>query len=182
MTVGILALQGCVAPHFEIFSKLGHPAIAVKNLSDLKSVERLILPGGESSTMLKLMERQGLLQALIDFGRTNPIWGICAGSILLAKEVRHPEQASLGLIDIRATRNFYGSQLEYFRETIKFLNRDISVDFIRAPLLEPLSAAVSILAKRAEQAVLLQQGKILASSFHTELGQNLCIHEHFLAL
>ena len=182
MTVGILALQGCVSPHQVMLAKLGQNSREVRNLADLEAVDRLILPGGESSTMLKLMERQNLLPALREFGKTQAIWGICAGSILLAKEVKNPEQRSLNLIEIRATRNFYGSQLESFSEEIECLNKTITVDFIRAPLLEALSNKVIILAKRSEQAILMQQGRILVSSFHTELRADPSLHQYFLSL
>lgn len=184
MTVGVLALQGCVEPHITMLHRLGVNAIRVRLPSDLEKVDRLILPGGESTTMLRLMERVELTAPLKEFGKTHPLWGICAGSILLATEVRHPEQRSLGLIPVRATRNFYGSQIESFTTPLEidFLGSAINADFIRAPLLEPLSPEVKIHARHQEMTVLMQHRRILVSSFHVELGQDTRLHEYFLSL
>jgi pyridoxal 5'-phosphate synthase pdxT subunit len=122
--------------------------------------------------------------ALAEFGKTHPLWGVCAGSILIASKVSRPEQRSFNLIDMHAIRNFYGSQLNSFKTPLKVekLGSDLSVDFIRAPKLEPLSDKVSVLALHNGAPVLLQQGKILASSFHVELGEDTKLHEYFAGL
>ena len=185
MNVGVLALQGCVEPHLRMLSKLGVGAAEVRSPADLSLVDRLILPGGESTTMIKLAQRSGLWAALRDFGRAKPVWGVCAGAILISKETVGPAQESLGCIEIRARRNFYGSQLDSFSAEIEIpvlAGGRIHVDFIRAPLLEPLSKAVTVLAQHQGQSVLLQQGRVLASSFHVELGEDPRLHQYFLEM
>ncbi|RIL09446.1 MAG: pyridoxal 5'-phosphate synthase glutaminase subunit PdxT, partial [Proteobacteria bacterium] len=144
MAVGILALQGAVEPHISHIENLGQSAVKVRSAADLQEIERLILPGGESSTMLNLMQRHELMEPLREFGRRRPIWGVCAGAILLANEVVSPKQPSLKLMAIRATRNFYGSQLNSFKKEVSIepLGIDVKADFIRAPKLERLSSNV----------------------------------------
>ncbi len=186
--VGVLALQGAIEPHILMLKSLGHEALRVRNADELSQVDRLILPGGESSSMLRIIEREQLWQPLLDFGRSKPVWGICAGAILLAQRVLHPEQACLGLIEVEAWRNYYGSQLDSFSENIEILPLQCSmqVDFIRAPLLKPLSGLVQILAQRKTadgvQALLLRQNNILLSSFHTELGSDPRLHQYFCGM
>lgn len=132
--------------------------------------------------MLHLMEKAQLTSALRDFGKTHAVWGICAGAILIAQEVTSPEQYSLGLIPVRARRNYYGSQADSFKDSIKidFLNAPMEVDFIRAPLLEALSRDVRAHATHDGHGVLLQHGHIMVSAFHVELGQDTRLHEYFL--
>lgn len=184
MTTGVLALQGCISPHLEMLSRIGEEALRVTSPEHLTRVDRLILPGGESTTMLSLMERFGLFDSLADFGRRRPVWGICAGAILMAKEVHNPKQRSLQLMDIMAERNHYGSQRESFKASIQIdvIRQSIEADFIRAPLLRPTSKTVQILATHGQDTVLMQQGKLLAASFHVELGDNPRLHEYFLAI
>lgn len=182
--VGILALQGAVSPHVEIYSSIGVTAFEVRNSNDLKKVKRLIIPGGESTTMLRLLKQSTLWSALLEFGKNNPVWGICAGSILIAKEVTHPEQASLGFIDVKAERNFYGSQRESFSDEVNFLSLETTkkVDFIRAPKLSALSEKVEVLGMHKETPVFFQQGKTLACSFHIELTGEPLLHKYFLSI
>ena len=186
--VGILGYQGCIQPHVTLLKKLGITPVIVSSEDHLHQVDRLILPGGESTTMLKFIDGQGLAPALIEFGKKNPVWGICAGAILIAKEVLHPTQRSLGLIDIRATRNFYGSQLDSFTREIPFPILDGKVmkcHFIRAPLLTTFEAShtrekVTSLAEVDGQPVFFAQGKVWACSFHVELGTDPSLHEVFV--
>lgn len=183
-STGILALQGCIDPHLTVLNKLNIPAVKVRTVEDLKRIDRIILPGGESTAMLKLLARTGLENALIDFAHTNPVWGICAGSILLASKVSNPSQRSWGLINIHAMRNYYGSQRESFKTTLSIpsLGEEFLVDFIRAPKLEPLGSEVEVLAKHESDAVLLRAGNILVSSFHIELGDDTRLHQYFAEL
>ena len=183
-TVGVLALQGCIDPHLTILNKLNIPTVKVRTVEDLSRVDRIILPGGESTTMLKLLGRTGLEGALIDFARTHPVWGICAGSILLATKVSNPSQRSFGLIDIHAIRNYYGSQRESFKTSlsIPLIGNEINVDFIRAPKLEPLRDDVEVLAQYGEDAVLLRAKNIMVSSFHVELSDETRLHQYFAEL
>ncbi len=182
--VGILALQGCVEQHREIFSSLGAECRLIRLPEELREVDRLVLPGGESTTMLKLIRSLNLWEPLLNFGKTKAVWGICAGAILIAKKVSHPEQQSLGLIDIHAIRNFYGSQRESFNAEVAIPSLKIAprVDFIRAPKLEALSSQVQILGTRSDEAVLFRQGSVLASSFHIELSKESALHQYFLSL
>jgi len=184
MKVGILALQGCVAPHMTLFEGLGVNCTKVRNAQELSEVSRLVIPGGESTTMLLLLKRSSLFSELVNFARSKPLWGICAGAILIAKEVLNPQQDCLGLMEILATRNHYGSQLESFNESVWIdpLEKDLKAQFIRAPQLRPLSEKVEVLASRNGDAVFLKQNNIIATSFHTELGHDSSLHEFFLGL
>lgn len=184
MDVGILALQGCIQPHIDACSRLGALARPVRFAEELAQAKRLIIPGGESTTMLSLLERRGLLEELARFARSKPVWGVCAGAILLARQVLNPQQKSLALMDIRATRNYYGCQLDSFKARVEvgILDLTTEVDFIRAPLLEPLSTQVGVLASHDSHAVLLKQGRLLASSFHIELSHETALHKYFLLM
>ncbi len=184
MHVGVLALQGCVDPHFQHINSLGALGVKVKTTSDLESVDRIILPGGESTTMLKLLHSTDLFSALIKFGQTKPIWGICAGAILLAKKVLDPEQESLELIDIQAKRNYYGSQLDSFESEISIepLQSEMKAQFIRAPLLTLLGDNATPIGFDDQTPVLFKQNRILAGSFHVELASDLRLHEYFLSI
>lgn len=183
-TVGVLALQGCVTPHLEKLQHLEVASLPVRSAGDLAKIDGLILPGGESTTMLHLMKRGDLFSALCTFCSDKPCWGVCAGAILLAKEVVNPEQDSFGVIDIRATRNFYGSQLDSFTAPVKTTfasnSEGISVDFIRAPKLEALKSNVAALAFHEGNPVMFEQDNVIVSSFHPELGESLEFHRYFL--
>ena len=189
-TVGILGYQGCIEPHEAIFKALQVNCIRVRTPQDLGRVDRIILPGGESTTMLRFMKLHGMFPALQEFAKSHPVWGICAGAILLASEVTNPAQDSLQLIDIAAHRNFYGSQLDSFNAQINIdlCAEPITAQFIRAPLLTPLKSAKSgrsdalkIHAYYNDQPVFFSQGNVWACSFHVELGSNLELHRRFVA-
>ena len=190
-TVGILGYQGCIEPHEAILDKLKTPHIRVRTTTDLSLVDRLILPGGESTTMLRFMKLANMVEPLRLFAKSNPVWGICAGSILAATEVINPSQDSLKIIDITAHRNFYGSQLDSFTTEVKLdlLDKPIEVNFIRAPLLSPCKKQVIATTENMplrvhgyinDQPVFFSQGSVWASSFHVELGANTALHELFL--
>lgn len=182
---GVLALQGAVEPHLEMLCRVGTESRRVRSPDDLVGVTHLILPGGESTTMLKLLKKSGLDSAINAFAMEHkPIWGICAGAILIAKEVSHPVQESLGLMDIHAVRNHYGCQLDSFQSKIESKTLDISFEaqFIRAPLLRPISDRVQIIATHDGNPVWLKQESIMATSFHVELGDSTKLHEYFLSL
>lgn len=188
-TVGILGYQGCIEPHESLLSKLNVEHIRVLLPEDLSRIDRLILPGGESTTMLKFIKSYGMMSHLREFCRSRPVWGICAGAILLASEVSNPDQDSLKVIDIAAHRNFYGPQTESFSTEleINLLRSPIEVHFIRAPLLAQTSAKsagkpVQIHASFQGQPVFFSQGTIWACSFHAELGKETALHEEFLRL
>lgn len=185
--VGILGYQGAIEPHEEMLSRLGVASVRVRTVEELATVDRLILPGGESSTILRFLKLYGLLSPLQHFARTKPTWGICAGSILLARSVTNPSQDSLNAIDIAAHRNFYGSQLDSFPTTLSIagISHPIGAQFIRAPLLTPLDESegrppLVVLAKHENTPVFFQQGSVWACSFHVELGSDPALHELFL--
>jgi 5'-phosphate synthase pdxT subunit len=188
--VGILGYQGCIEPHEVIFRKLSIPCARIRTPEELATVDRLIIPGGESTTMLKFLKLHSMIPALRDFAKSRPVWGICAGAILVASEVTNPEQDSLKLIDIAAHRNFYGSQVESFTRQLQvnLLPRPIEAHFIRAPLLAKTSSAssankeVEIQAHVEDQPVFFTQGHIWACSFHVELGSDTALHEAFTRL
>lgn len=189
MLVGVLGLQGCVSPHIRMLQSLGVEACSVRTIQELKRVSHLIMPGGESSTMLKLLQRDDLFNEIKSFGKRHPIWGICAGAILLAREVENPRQASMDLIGIKAHRNHYGSQLDSFETEISCARlpvsepkRALKAQFIRAPLLQPLDVEIKILAEHNQNAVLMQADRILVSSFHVELGVDSRLHKYFLGI
>ena len=184
MVVGILALQGCIGPHEKNLNKLGIESVRVRSKGDLDSVDRIILPGGESTTMLRLLNVSNLLEPLRDFSKSNPTWGVCAGAILLAKEVTHPVQDSLALMNMRAYRNYYGSQLYSFSTEINvaFSDSALTVDFIRAPAFELLNDEPEVLSHHKDKPILVREGHLLASAFHVELKENTAFYEYFLAL
>jgi 5'-phosphate synthase pdxT subunit len=189
-TVGILGYQGCIEPHEAMYASLGVPCIRVRTPEELAAVDRLILPGGESTTMLKFLSLHSMIDPIRSFAKTHPVWGICAGAILIASEVTNPSQSCLSLIDIAAHRNFYGSQLDSFTTplAIDFLPHPVEAHFIRAPLLSLRTTGVArtgevqVHAYHDTQPVFFTQGHIWACSFHVELGSDTALHQHFAEL
>ncbi len=185
MKVGILALQGDFEAHAAVLSRLGVEWGYVKRPEDLAAVEALIIPGGESTTFLKFLERDGFLNELRHFAEQGkPMFGTCAGAILLAKEVTNPPQASLGLLDITVERNAYGRQLESaVRQGRSVLEGGpMEMVFIRAPVIRRLGPGVRVLAECDGLPVAVQQGSCLVATFHPELTADTTLHEHFLQL
>lgn len=191
VTVGILGFQGAIEPHEERLNELGIPHLRVTESSHLEKINAIILPGGESTTMLKLLNSRLLFEPLKEFCLHNPVWGICAGAILVAKEVINPAQQSLGIINIRAERNSYGSQLDSFSgtvEPISPLNDAIEVDFIRAPRLFPITernntaTGVRPIYSYQGNPVGFVQGRCMVTAFHTELRKNYTLYNHLLSL
>lgn len=186
-SVGVLALQGGVAEHIAILRKLGCEAHEIRIPADLKSISALFIPGGESTTLIFLMNRWKLTHPLIEMGNNGfPIFGTCAGAVLLSSEISEKEhtvkQESLKLANVKAIRNFFGRQTSSFVESIEVsgLNEPFEGIFIRAPLLLPLSRDVKILSRIEDGPVLLQQDNLWLSSFHPELTQDSRIHRLFL--
>lgn len=163
--VGILALQGAVTPHLPHLAALGFEAREVRRPEDLPGCDGLILPGGESSTMLRLIGTFGLEKPLAEAFRTIPAWGICAGCILLARTVTHPAQRSFGCLDIAVERNAYGSQVQSHEDIID----GYPVSFIRAPVIRSVGAGAETLATHRGTAAWVRQGRIMATTFHPEL-------------
>ncbi|MGD0965207.1 MAG: pyridoxal 5'-phosphate synthase glutaminase subunit PdxT [Candidatus Acidiferrales bacterium] len=185
MKIGILAIQGDYQAHADVLDRLGVEHRYVRRPEDLTGLSGIILPGGESSTHLKVMTEEGLFGALKQFATNgSAFFGTCAGAILLAREVHGPPQASLGLIDISVLRNGYGRQLASDVHTgpTKLRKEPLEMVFIRAPIIESIGRGVEILAEDAGHPVLVEQGRILASTFHPELTSDPTVHEHFLEM
>jgi len=181
-TIGVLALQGDFDAHRERLEELGAEVDLVRDPERLETVDALVIPGGESTTFLKFLERRGFLDRLKDFVRTKPTFGTCAGAILLAKEVVGPQQASLGVLDVRVRRNAYGRQVESSIRIGSFGGTPLEMVFIRAPKVEEVGSCVEILAREGDDPVLLQEGRVLAATFHPELSADTRVHEKFLKI
>jgi pyridoxal 5'-phosphate synthase pdxT subunit len=185
MTIGIIAIQGDYEAHAKALDRLAAPHTYVRRPEDLASLAGVILPGGESTTHLKVMQEEGLFDALKQFAASGgAFFGTCAGAILLAREVHGPAQDSLGLLDVSILRNGYGRQLASdIREgRTKLRSEPMEMVFIRAPIIESVGKGVEVLAEDAGHAVLVQEGRILAATFHPELTADTTVHEHFLKL
>jgi 5'-phosphate synthase pdxT subunit len=185
--IGVLALQGDFALHSQALERLEVDAVEVRKPEALADLDGLILPGGESTTLLRLIDEWHFVPALEKFHATGkPVFGTCAGLILLAREVLHPVQPSLGLIDVAVERNAYGRQRESFevRGSITLAGRAIPVDmvFIRAPRIRRVGPEVETLATHAGAPVLARQGTVLVATFHPELTDDLTVHRYFCDL
>jgi 5'-phosphate synthase pdxT subunit len=183
MKIGILAIQGDYEAHAGVLERLGVAHSYVRNPADLTGLSGIVLPGGESSTHLKIMKEEGLFGALKQFAANGgAFFGTCAGAILLAREVHGPAQASLGLIDISVLRNGYGRQLasDVHSGPTKLHKEPLEMVFIRAPIIESIGPGVEVLAEDAGHPVLVEQGRVLASTFHPELTSDSTVHQHFL--
>ena len=182
LTIGVLALQGDYDAHRQTLNRLGVKSVLVRKPEELDGIDGLVIPGGESSTFLKFLEREGFLTKLRDFVAQKPSFGTCAGAILLAKEVINPKQESLGVLDIAIQRNAYGRQIDSTILTgpTKLDGAPMEMVFIRAPRIERTGPAVEVLAERDNHPVLVKQGKTLAATFHPELSTDTRVHELFL--
>ncbi len=158
----------------------GAHAVEVRTAAELDAADGLVLPGGESTTMLKLLHREGLFEPLKTFGQTKPIFGTCAGAILLATQVTSPEQESLGLMDIGVQRNAYGRQLDSRVVTLPSTLGDLEAVFIRAPIIRSVGPEVKVLATYNNDPVLAEQGRHLVATFHPELTADPRVHAYFL--
>jgi pyridoxal 5'-phosphate synthase pdxT subunit len=187
LRVGVLALQGDFARHTQALGRAGAAGVEVRNPAELAELDGLVLPGGESTTLLRLIDDGDFVPALRAFHAAGkPLFGTCAGLILLAREVRCPAQFSLGLIDVAVERNAYGRQRESFeaRGTVMLAGRPTSLDlvFIRAPRIRRVGPGVETLAVHAGDPVLAQQGTVLVSTFHPELTEDPTVHRYFCDL
>jgi 5'-phosphate synthase pdxT subunit len=180
--VGVLALQGDFEAHAAALTQAGAEAVEVRTAEELRGVQALVIPGGESTTMLKLLDVTGLKEEVRQFGETKPIFGTCAGAILVARRVTNPVQESLGLLDIDVQRNAYGRQLDsrIVRIEPEFAGGDLEAVFIRAPIIRHAGPGVKVLASYNGDPVLVEQGRHLVATFHPELGKDARIHRLFL--
>jgi pyridoxal 5'-phosphate synthase pdxT subunit len=188
--IGILALQGAYEAHAKTLATLGVTTRLIRTPDQLftaegaPSVDGLIIPGGESTTMLKFLERNGFLETLVSLVRTLPTFGTCAGAILLANDVQNPPQISLGALDITVERNAYGRQIDstILTAPTELPGGPLEMVFIRAPRITRTGPKVETLATRDGSPVLVRQNHILAATFHPELGHDLRVHQLFLDL
>jgi pyridoxal 5'-phosphate synthase pdxT subunit len=183
LRIGVLALQGDFDAHRKRVEELGAEAVLVRNLDQLAEVDGLIIPGGESSAFLKLLGEQGV-EKLKQFVQAKPVFGTCAGAILLAREIENPSQAGLGALDIRVRRNAYGRQRDSFvaEAETELGPAPLEMVFIRAPRIERLGQDVEVLARQGRDPVLVRQGHVMAATFHPELSTDRRVHEYFLRL
>ncbi|HEX3118587.1 MAG TPA: pyridoxal 5'-phosphate synthase glutaminase subunit PdxT [Candidatus Acidoferrum sp.] len=185
MKIGILAVQGDFAAHAKMLADLGADSVEVRTPADLEGCDGLILPGGESTTQLQFLQEEGLDKAIRKFAADNrPIFGTCAGAILLASEVKNPKQDSLGLLDMTVLRNGYGRQVHSDVVTGKTTLHDepLEMVFIRGPIFERIGRDVEVLAEFANKPALVQKGNIMAAAFHPELTTDTTVHRRFLEL
>lgn len=186
--VGVLAIQGDFHKHIDSLIACGHPATDIRDVrtpKDVAQIDRLIIPGGESTTVGLLLERFGTADAIQEKAKAGmPIWGTCMGMILLANEVEDRKQFTLGLLDISVRRNAFGAQIHSFEAEVPFskLDEPILGVFIRAPIVTEHSIEVEVLSEYSNQIVAVQQGNILGTSFHPELTPDIRLHQYFLGL
>jgi 5'-phosphate synthase pdxT subunit len=181
MTIGVLALQGDFDAHRIRLEELGAKVVLVRKPEQFDEVDGLVIPGGESSTFLKLLGAEGF-EKLKEFVRVKPTFGTCAGAILLAKEVENPKQEGLGVLDVRIRRNAYGRQLESSIREGKLEGSSIEMVFIRAPKFERLGPGVEVIATEGNDPVAVRQGRVMAATFHPELSDDTRVHQAFLDL
>src|SRR5579883_94019 len=179
--VGVLALQGDFDAHQKALERAGAgEVVPVRTAAELAAVEGLVIPGGESTTMLKLLRVTNLFDELREFGQKKPIFGTCAGAILLAHEVSRPEQESLDLMDIGVERNAYGRQIDSRIVKLPSESGELEAVFIRAPIIRRVGPEVKILAKYNDDPVLVEQGRHMVATFHPELTEDPRVHARFL--
>ena len=185
MQVGVLALQGAFAAHSDCLTSIGVQSIEVRTPEQLSSVDALLMPGGESSTMSQLLESSGLFDPIAArIADGMPVFGTCAGMILLASEILdgRSDQRNFSAIDISVRRNAFGRQVDSFEATIKSSVGDFHGVFIRAPRIERVGDQVEILGSINDEPVLVRQGNVLAASFHPELSNDARLHEYFVSI
>lgn len=182
--IGVLAIQGDYDAHARALREAGADPVLVRKSEQLAGVDGLIIPGGESTTFLKFLERDGFLASLQEFVRTKPTFGTCAGCILLAKEVTHPAQSSLGVLNVTVERNAYGRQIDSSIQTgdTQLPGGPLEMVYIRAPRIVKAGDGVQVLAERDGSPVLVEQGHIMAATFHPELSSDRRVHQRFVDL
>ena len=186
MKVGVLGLQGDVREHVAAVERLGAAPVVVKRPAEIDDVSGMIIPGGESTTIGKLLQRFGLLEPLTARARAGmPLYGTCAGMILMAARITgdHPAPHRLGVLDVTVRRNAYGRQSDSFETELHLKGDDVPLPatFIRAPVVEEVGPGVEVLAEHDGLPVLVREGRFLASSFHPEMNADDRVHELFLA-
>src|SRR6266852_909858 len=183
--IGILAVQGDFAAHAAMLAGMAIETVEVRTPAELESCDGLILPGGESTTQLQFLQEEGLYEAIKKFAAEDKaIFGTCAGAILLATEVKNPQQESLGLLDMTVLRNGYGRQVhsDVVSGPSALKSEPMEMVFIRGPIFERVGPDVEVLAEYAGKPALVQKGQILAAAVHPELTDDTTVHQRFLEL
>jgi 5'-phosphate synthase pdxT subunit len=183
--IGVLALQGAVAEHLRMLQQAGVEAVPIKKVSQLESISGLVIPGGESTTIGKLIRQYGFLEPLLDLAQKGfPLFGTCAGMIILAKNIAGQTDVHLGLMDIHVQRNAFGRQRESFETDLSIdgVAPDFRAVFIRAPLILEVDETVQVIAKHQDQIVAARQGNYLVASFHPELTDDARLHAFFVQM
>lgn len=187
MKIGVLAIQGDFDAHRRRLEELGAEVVLVRKPEQLDEIDALVIPGGESTTFLKVLGEKGF-QKLGDFVRSKPTFGTCAGAIMLAKEIENPPQKGLGAMDITVRRNAYGRQIDSFIApssavaAVEAGGGPLEMVFIRAPKIAQVGPGVEVLARQGDDPVLVRQGKSLAATFHPELSDDSRVHAFFLKM
>lgn len=183
-TIGVLALQGDYEAHARAFAGGGVRTVLVRNANELSSIDGLVLPGGESTTMLKFLEKDRFFDALVEFASAKPVFATCAGCILLAREVLHPTQRSLGVLDVTVERNAYGRQIDSAILTLptELSGGPLEMVFIRSPRITRVGDGVQVLAQRDSFPTLVRQGHLLAATFHPEMSADTRVQQLFLEI
>jgi pyridoxal 5'-phosphate synthase pdxT subunit len=184
ITIGVLALQGDYEAHARAFANAGARTVLVRKPEELKGLDGLVLPGGESTTMLKFLEGHGFFDSLGEFVAITPCFATCAGCILVAREVLHPKQRSLGVLDATVERNAYGRQVDSTILTLptELPGGPLEMVFIRAPRITRVGPGVKVLAQRDGFPALVRQGKLLAATFHPEMTTDTRVQQLFLEM
>ena len=187
LSIGVLSVQGGVAEHVRMVEKLGHEAVLVRRTEHLTNIDGLVLPGGESTTMSRLLRLSGMIEPLREAIQGGlPAFGTCAGMIMLATTVldTRPDAESLGVIDVTVRRNAFGRQKDSFEGELDFTGIDNPVDsvFIRAPHIEEVGEDVQVLATVGSRVVAARQNHVLVTSFHPELTEDLQVHQYFVEM
>ena len=180
--IGVLAIQGDYAAHAEALTEVGAIPVEVRKAGELAGLDGLILPGGESTTLLRFLEKRRFFELLQEFCRTKPVFGTCAGVILLAREVLNPPQRSLGVFDATIERNAYGRQIDSAIVTAEtaLAGGPLEMVFIRAPRIIKTGPGVEVLARRDGFPTLAREGRVLAATFHPELSHDRRVHRLFV--
>lgn len=182
--IGVLAIQGDYAAHAVALADAGADPVEIRNPEELDGLDGLVLPGGESTTMLKFLEKRGFFEALQGYCEGHPVFGTCAGSILLAREVTHPPQRSLGVLDAAVERNAYGRQIDsaILEAETSLQGGPLEMVFIRAPRITKVGPGVEVLALRDGFPTLVREGRVMAATFHPELSADRRVHRMFVEL
>ncbi len=182
MLIGILAVQGDFARHFSKIKRLGIEALEVKTEKDLRRTDGLIIPGGESTTIKKVLDAGGLYSAVRDYTLKKPVFGTCAGCIMLAQKLVNDRMETLRAMDIAVERNAYGNQIDSFIDMVRMNGHALEAVFIRAPIIREVGSGVRVLITHHDNPVLVRQDHLLGCTFHPELTDDDTIHRYFTGM